>query len=346
MPLPVPGYHLDRQLGSGGEADVWLGWPEPAGEHRPPVPVAVKVLRHELAEGEQAVLRRHLRAVAAIDHPFLLPLLDVVQTEAGPALVLPYVSGGSLRQLLDERGTLGAGAVVAVLGPVAVALAVLHHAGLVHGDVKPDNVLIHRDGRPVLADAGLAVAVGRSIGAAVLATPEYLDPAPRGYAGATTAADGYALGITAYELLTGRRPHRGEPVEVLAAAAGGAHRSLATWPGIAPGVAAAVEAAIDPDPDRRSSGPLALMAALCAVVDRRSVVLPGPVADDGGERPAGIGPPRTLRFGPDPRAVPSGPVRRRGWSRWWPFGARRVHGAPGSLNRWPTKRPSQSRRCH
>lgn len=342
MPPPVPGYHLERQIGSGGEADVWLGWSEPARGQRPPGPVAVKLFRSELTPAERATLRRHVQAVAAVEHPFLLPVIDVVQTEAGPAVVVPYLSGGSLRNLLDERGTLGAGAVVALLGPVAVALAVLHHAGLSHGDVKPDNVLLQADGRPVLADAGLAF--GRSAGESMVATAEYLDPASHASPGASAAADGYALGITAYELLTGRRPHRGEPAEILAAAAEGAHRSLTTWPGIPPAVAHAVESAIHPDPARRSSGPLGLMATLCAVVDRRSVVLPGPAA--GGEAPTpGTGPPRTLRFGPDPRTDRVDVEGHHPWSRWWPFSKRRHGSSPGSLGRWPTKRPSQSRRC-
>lgn len=214
-------------------------------------------VRRLVAEGERAV---------AVEHPGLLRPIAVLDDPPGIALVYPYLAGGSLRSLLDRRGALAAGEVVALLREIAVALDAWYGSAPQHGDLKPENVLLTPTGRPVVADAAPD---GHG-------TPAYLDPAARDGAAPSPRRDVFALGVIAYEAVTGRRPHRGAPAEVVALAAAAAHRRLDTWPGLDGRVAAVIERALAPDPADRPPDPAAFVAALHAVVDPAEVTLPTP----------------------------------------------------------------------
>ena len=302
--LDPPGYHLDRLVGRGATAEVWLAWPD---EETPGVsgPVAVKRLLKPVAE---VCLERQ------VAHPNLLPLLAVIADGPGTALVTPYLPGGSLRDLLDDRGTLTAGEVVAILRPVAEALEALHQAELIHGDVKPENVLLEDSGVPVLADVEAARPMG-VVGCQIMGSAAYL--APESVVGREVdgQADVFGLGVIAYEALTGRLPHRGEPAEVLAAAAGAVHRPLASWPTVRPGVAALVEQAIGPDPNMRPVGPLALAAALAREVPPATIRLPGTAAGRRQSEPRRDRSTHTLQFGPRPPQPSATDDRDR--APWW-----------------------------
>jgi eukaryotic-like serine/threonine-protein kinase len=314
----LPGHRLEHRLGGGGGAEVWLAWPGTGGAG----PVAVKrapapdlVAPDQRADAVER-LRAEGRVLAGIDHPNLVTVLDVVEDPGGLTLVLPFLAGGTLRDLLDDRGTLGAGELLAVVAPVADALRALLDHGHVHGDVKPENVLFTEGGAPVLIDAGTARPVDdRSTeDAVVVGTPDYLDPCRLDGRPAAPATDVFSLGVLAYEALTGRRPHRGEPAEVLASASVGAHRPLASWPTVDGGVAEVVERALAPDPSTRPADPAALAAELQRVVPATSVRLPGPARS--GPLPARPGHLETLRVARpdgDPPPVPDrGPPRRVG----------------------------------
>lgn len=279
MTPDLPGYRLDRRLGRGGAAEVWLAWPGSDGAG----PVAIKrVPAADLgspARRAAAVerLRAEGRILADLDHPNLVAVLEVVEEPCGPALVLPYLAGGTLRDLLDDRGTLDAGELLAVLEPVAGALLALLDRGHVHGDVKPENVLFTGEGAPVLVDAGSVRPLGdRTTQPTVEGTPDYLDPSRLDGRPSTGATDVFSLGVLAYEVLTGRRPHRGDPSEVLASAAVGAHRPLASWPTVDGDVAEVVERAMAPDPSDRPADPAALVTELRRAVPGARVRLPGP----------------------------------------------------------------------
>lgn len=305
----LAGYRLERLLGRGGTGEVWLAWDEgPVAR-----PVAVKRLGASAGPAEAESLRAEAELLATLDHPHLLRVIEVVDDPPGLALVLPYLSGGSLRDLLDDHGALSPGEVVALLAPVADAAGSLHRRGLVHGDLKPDNVLLTSDGAPVLADVGVARIIGRpAIGLAVAGTPAYLDPATADGSPPGAGADVYALGVVAYEALTGRLPHLGEPAEVVALAAARVHRPLASWPAVPAAVARLVEQALDPDPAARPAGTVAFVDALSAVVPASEIRLPAGVRRSARAEPGPGGRSETIRFGPvPPRVDPASTTGRR-----------------------------------
>ncbi|HEX2576564.1 MAG TPA: protein kinase, partial [Aquihabitans sp.] len=173
MRRDLNGYRLDQLLGVGGTAEVWSAWPDAPDAEA----VAIKRRRAGVGAASDGSLLAEAELLRAVRHPHLVPVLDVVADPPGVALVVPLLAGGSLRDLLDERGTLAAGEVVAVLGPIAAAVAALHRHGVSHGDLKPENVLLDAGGWPVLGDVGTAQPLGTPAGTARHATPAYLDPA-------------------------------------------------------------------------------------------------------------------------------------------------------------------------
>jgi len=214
-------YAIERELGRGGMATVYLA--EDVKHHRK---VAVKVLRPELA----ATLRedRFLpeTAVAAqLKHPHILPLLDSGQAEGFLYYVMPYVEGESLRERLAQHGELPVHDAVRILSEVVDALAHAHQHGVVHRDIKPDNILL--SGRHALVmDFGVAKAVSEASGRQKLTTAGVALGTPAYMAPEQAAADPhldhrvdiYAVGALGYELLTGRPPFTGLTAqEVLAA---------------------------------------------------------------------------------------------------------------------------------
>jgi serine/threonine-protein kinase len=147
-------YHPDRELGRGGMAFVYL-----AHDLRHDRQVALKVLRPELAAvlGAERFLNE-IRITARLDHPHIVTLID--SGESGPFLwyVLPFIRGESLRDRLNRERQLGLDEALAILRAVAGALDYAHQRGVIHRDVKPENILLH-EGEAMLADFGIALAV-------------------------------------------------------------------------------------------------------------------------------------------------------------------------------------------
>lgn len=202
-------YELLRRLGEGGMAQVYLARDVRLGRE-----VAVKVLDRKLAArpGFRERFMREARVAAALDHPNIVPLFDFGDAEA-LYLVMPYVSGGSLQDLLP-RAPLPIGEVVTYGSQIADALEYAHQRKLVHRDVKPANMLVHADGRLMLSDFGLAKIVHATHSSQTprnrpdAGTPEYM--APEQVVGASDArSDIYGLGVVLYLLLTGRLPFNG-----------------------------------------------------------------------------------------------------------------------------------------
>jgi serine/threonine-protein kinase len=214
-------YRIERELGAGGMATVYLA--QDLKHHRQ---VAIKVLRPGISEalGAERFLRE-IDIAAGLTHPHILAVYDSGQADGFLYYVMPYVEGESLRQKLSREGALPVSEAARLLGEVADALAKAHRAGIVHRDVKPENIML-ADGHALVADFGVAKAVSEagsrgnltSAGMAV-GTPAYMAPEQAaGDPNIDRRADLYALGIIAYEMLTGRPPFTGNtPQQVLAA---------------------------------------------------------------------------------------------------------------------------------
>jgi len=204
-------YAVESRLARGGMASVYL-----ATDTRLDRRVAIKVMHPGLAEDPDFVARfnREARASARLSHPDIVAVYDQGEDDGQAFLVMEYVPGATLRAVLRDRGRLSAGEALAVMDHVLAALAAAHQAGLVHRDVKPENVLVTADGRVKVADFGLARAVsGHHLtlaDGALLGSPAYLAPEQVRDGTADARTDVYAAGIMLFELLTGRPPYVGE----------------------------------------------------------------------------------------------------------------------------------------
>jgi serine/threonine-protein kinase len=217
----IAGYRVEARIGSGGMAMVLRARDEALGRT-----VALKILAPALAEeaGFRERFVRESRAVAAVDHPHIIPVYAAGEANGVLYLAMRYVSGGDLRTVAQQEGPLRGDRAVTLLSPVASALDAAHRAGLVHRDVKPANILVDsgpdRPEHPYLSDFGLAKGSASSTGLTgtgqYLGTPDY--SAPEQISGKPTGpgTDQYALGCVAYTILTGRLPFpRDESMAVL-----------------------------------------------------------------------------------------------------------------------------------
>ncbi|WP_179472690.1 protein kinase domain-containing protein [Mycolicibacterium vinylchloridicum] len=206
-------YRVDTKIATGGMSTVYRGL-----DVRLDRPVALKVMDARYAGDSQFLTRfqREARAVARLKDPGLVAVYDQGgggSSQEPPFLVMELVEGGTLRELLRERGPMPPHAAAAVLRPVLGGLATAHHAGLVHRDVKPENVLISDDGEVKLVDFGLVRAVaeaGITSTSVILGTAAYLSPEQVSSGAADARSDVYAVGILAYELITGTTPFTGD----------------------------------------------------------------------------------------------------------------------------------------
>ena len=217
----VDDYRVQAVLGRGGMALVVAAW-DPQLQRQ----VAIKILasgHSDSIAGQRFV--REARAVAAIDHPNVIAIHEVIQRENQPsAIVMPMMSGGTLGQRLS-RGPLGLREAVEIARQIASALAAAHEAGLVHRDIKPANILFDGNQNAVLADFGLVRDQESSLTAedVIPGTPEYLCPEQIATGESTPLSDVYQLGMTLYASVTGRPAFQGECAQVL-------HKITTQWP--------------------------------------------------------------------------------------------------------------------
>jgi len=217
-------YLLERELGGGGMSRVFLALDKALGRR-----VVVKVLLPELAAGVNVDrFRREILLAAQLQHPHIVPLLSAGEAGSLPYFIMPFVAGESLRARMGREGELPIADTVRILRDVVSALAYAHSCGVIHRDVKPDNVLIS-GGVAVVTDFGVAKAVSVSSdpgsGAAVttlgvaLGTPTYMAPEQATASPQTDhRADIYALGAMAYEMLAGTPPFSGRSPQAMLAA--------------------------------------------------------------------------------------------------------------------------------
>jgi eukaryotic-like serine/threonine-protein kinase len=212
-------YTLERGVGAGGMATVYL-----AHDVRHNRKVAIKVLRPEVAAiiGAERFLKE-IETTANLQHPNILPLFDSGQVEGTVFYVMPYLAGESLRARLVREVQLPIADAIRIAGDIAAGLDYAHRQGVIHRDIKPDNVLFH-DGRAMVADFGIALAASRSSGGAritrtgmSLGTPEYMSPEQAAGEPVDSRTDVYALGAVVYEMVTGEPPFTGPNAQAIVA---------------------------------------------------------------------------------------------------------------------------------
>jgi len=257
-------YAFEGELGGGGMSRTYL-----ATEIALNRQVVIKVLAPELLAGISVErFRREILLAAALQHPHVVPVLTAGEADGMPWFTMPYVAGNSLRQRLG-RGSMGVGEAVGILRDVARALAFAHGRGVVHRDIKPDNVLLS-EGSATVTDFGIAKALAASqraqgdssrdfqatltqLGTSI-GTPAYMAPEQAlGDPDTDHRADLYAFGVMAYEMLAGRPPFQGSnPSKILAAHLGEPPTPIGDLaPGTPASLAELVMQCLEKDPERR-----------------------------------------------------------------------------------------------
>jgi Protein kinase domain len=273
-------------VGAGASATVWRAHPR---DH-PRRAVAIKCLRRDAAV-DVATLQDEADILAELDHLHVVRIVEIVEATDGPAIVMQYAAGGSLADLLASGRRLDPGELVAVAAPIASALASAHARGLVHGDVKPSNVLLTGDGQPLLADFGVARAAGRrpAPAAGFDGTDGYVAPETLAGLGIDARSDIYALGMLCTRALVddGRVP---------------------------PPLADVIARAVRDDPGARFLRAEDLAWALRRAIDPDEVRPPRPAARHQCASGGGVDG-DTRRFGPRPPRPAAAPGKRRRWPR-------------------------------
>jgi serine/threonine-protein kinase len=270
----VPGFKTDRLIGEGGFGQVWLATRDSDGER-----VAIKILHAELIRSIDALTRfqRELDAIQRLQHRNVVRAIDHgTMSDGRPYLVLEYIEGPSLREVIHERGSLPPAETLEIIEPLADALAQAHDAGLVHRDVKASNVILARepDGklRPVLLDFGLVKLLdqagpGLTSSRSMLGTPAAMAPEQMRGQAVDARTDVYALGLLLYHMLTGQPAFGGGPgvVQTYLQIHGNRPRPSAKVD-IDPAIDEPVIKALAPEPEARFSSARDLVAALRAVI--------------------------------------------------------------------------------
>ncbi len=262
-------YSIDRELGRGGMGVVYL-----AREVQLDRPVAIKLLPPERAL-DPALRERFLREArhaAKLSHPNIIPIHAVDETDGFVYYVMAYVDGESLAQRVRTRGPLPASEGIRLLRETAWALASAHAQGIVHRDVKPDNILIESATQRVLvADFGIAAAEGDAASDGICGTPEFMSPEQALGQEVDARSDLYSLGATAFFAFSGRLLFEGKtPTEVLARQVTEQAPALSTLGVSVPRkVAALVDRCLAKDPAHRPASASALAEQLGVSLEQR-----------------------------------------------------------------------------
>ena len=334
-------YRVDSRIARGGMATVYLGT-----DTRLDRTVALKIAHPELAHDADFVRRfiDEARSVARLSSPNVVAVYDQGSDGDILFLAMEYVPGRTLRALLTERGRLSPRESLDLIEGVLTGLAAAHQAGIVHRDVKPENVLITASHAVKVADFGLARAAARASRTKtgmIIGTAAYLAPEQVSHGASDTRTDVYATGVMLFELLTGVQPHRGESaLEV-------AHKHVddavpapsSVAPGLPPALDALVALATSRDPELRPADASQFLQAIGEVRRGRPIAGvpaagPAPAGMTGSPGDAGPVPPGAVL----PGAVLPGAVTQPGGSSW-PAppaapGASSWPGAPAPAGAW------------
>jgi serine/threonine-protein kinase len=294
--------------------------------------VAVKRLHSDSPEDAAQRFEREAKVGASLSHPNLVTVFDTVADDEGVLIVMEYVAGENLAQLMG-RERVPAEQAVSILRQVAGALDHAHQAGVVHRDIKPANILISPDGKAKLVDLGIATASERTQitqAGTVLGTPSYMAPEQLEGGKITKAVDIYALGAVAFELLSGRKARQGRtPVEIAHQIASKPSPDIReAWSDAPPAAAEAVQRAMARDPRQRprSAGQLARSLDDAFKATQPAATRPLPRSEERPVVAAAVAPaptpPPAPAVQPAPprqrRPAPLGGRERRGLPRWIP----------------------------
>lgn len=283
-------YVLEELVGAGGMSSVYRAHDRLLERN-----VALKILHDSYLDDDAAVerFRREARAVAQLSHPNIVTVIDRGEEEGRLFIVFEYVSGEDLKQYAGRRGRLSVRETLALVVEVGRGLAFAHRQGIVHRDVKPQNVILDGDGRPKVTDFGIArsldVEKDVTLTGTVLGTSDYIAPEQASGRPVVFQTDVYSLGCVLYELLTGEVPFRGE--SFVAVAMRHIHEPppsvLDSRPDTPLRVAGAVERAMAKDPADRFPSMDAFVAELDACLAE--------LGEADSERTMIVGAPRVLR---------------------------------------------------
>jgi eukaryotic-like serine/threonine-protein kinase len=203
-------YRLDAQIGSGGMSTVYRAFDQVLERQ-----VAVKLMHRDIAGNPDQLerFRREARAVARLNHPHIVQVIDAGEDDGVPYIVLEYVEGETLKDRIRRCGRLEIPEALAYAIEIARALGAAHEAGIVHRDVKPQNVLVDEEGSGKVTDFGIARTLdqdGLTADGRVLGTTDYVSPEQALGHAVTGQSDLYSLGVVLFEMLTGQVPFRGE----------------------------------------------------------------------------------------------------------------------------------------
>ena len=203
-------YEVTKLIGEGGMANVYLGYDTILERD-----VAIKVLRGDLADDEKFVrrFRREAQNASLLSHPNIVQIYDVGEDDGNFYIVMEYVKGQTLKQLIKKRGKLTVPETVDIISQLTDGLAHAHDSYIIHRDIKPQNIMILEDGMVKITDFGIAMAINASDLTqtnSVMGSVHYLPPEQASGKGSTIKSDIYSLGIMMYEMLAGTMPFKGE----------------------------------------------------------------------------------------------------------------------------------------
>ena len=202
-------YEVKKLIGEGGMANVYLGYDTILERD-----VAIKVLRGDLSDDEKFVRRfkREAQSASLLSHPNIVQIYDVGEEDGNFYIVMEYIKGETLKQLIKKRGKLSIPEVIDITSQLTDGLASAHDSYIIHRDIKPQNIMILEDGMVKITDFGIAMALNASDLTqtnSVMGSVHYLPPEQAAGKGSTIKSDIYSIGILMYEMLVGTMPFRG-----------------------------------------------------------------------------------------------------------------------------------------
>lgn len=265
MPLPekIGRYEVKSELGRGGMATVYRAYDPNSGRE-----VAIKVLPREMLHDPQFRSRfeREIKMIASLEHPAIVPIYDAGEVNEQPYFVMRFMNGGSLSDVI-EKGPIPIDDTARVIERVAQGLAYAHRKGVIHRDLKPDNILFDENGEPFISDFGvakLAESTSNLTGSGVIGTPAYMSPEQAQGIEIDQRSDVYGLGVIVYQMLTGHQPYSADtPMGVVVKhITDPVPEILKVLPNLKPEVDSVIKTAMAKDKEQRFPNTIELAKAL------------------------------------------------------------------------------------